>query len=236
VRLRHLHGWDVSPAEARQLQRDLRDRVSLRDEIDPAAVRLVAGVDNGYVRTPAGTTGWAAVVVLSFPELEVVEQRIASQPAAFPYVPGLLSFREAPALLAALALVEAEPDVVLFDAQGIAHPRRLGAASHLGLFVDRPSIGCAKSRLVGQYDEPPREAGARAPLLDRGELIGAVVRTRPSAPPLFVSPGHKVSIETAVGLVLACRRGGRRLPEPTRLAHDLVTAHTAPLRGTGSAG
>jgi deoxyribonuclease V len=230
VRLRALHGWDLSPDEARALQAELRGRVELRDGIRPDEVRLVAGVDNGYVRSDEGTTGFAAVVVLTFPPLEVVEQRIASRPATFPYLPGLLSFREAPAVLAALEAVESEPDLFVFDAQGYAHPRRLGAASHLGLFVDRPSIGCAKSRLIGRYEEPPREPGARTELVDRGETVGAVVRTRPSAPPLFVSPGHLITVDTAVELVLACCREGRRLPEPTRLAHDLVSTHTRALR------
>jgi deoxyribonuclease V len=230
VRLRALHGWDLSPDEARALQAELRGRVELRDGIRPDEVRLVAGVDNGYLRSDEGTTGFAAVVVLTFPALEVVEQRIASRPATFPYVPGLLSFREAPAVLAALEAVESEPDLFVFDAQGYAHPRRLGAASHLGLFVDRPSIGCAKSRLIGRYEEPPREPGARTELVDRGETVGAVVRTRPSAPPLFVSPGHLITVDTAVELVLACCREGRRLPEPTRLAHDLVSTHTRALR------
>ncbi|HEV8635787.1 MAG TPA: deoxyribonuclease V [Chloroflexota bacterium] len=230
MRLRALHGWDLSPDEARALQAELRGRVELRDGIRPDEVRLVAGVDNGYLRSDEGTTGFAAVVVLTFPALEVVEQRIASRPATFPYVPGLLSFREAPAVLAALEAVESEPDLFVFDAQGYAHPRRLGAASHLGLFVDRPSIGCAKSRLIGRYEEPPREPGARTELVDRGETVGAVVRTRPSAPPLFVSPGHLITVDTAVELVLACCREGRRLPEPTRLAHDLVSTHTRALR------
>jgi deoxyribonuclease V len=233
MRLRHLHGWDVSPDEARALQHELRDRVELRDVLRPEQVRLVAGVDNSYVQGDETTTGFAAVVVLTFPELELVEQRIASRPVTFPYVPGLLSFREAPAVLAALETVEAEPDLLLFDAQGYAHPRRLGAAAHLGLFVDRPAIGCAKSRLVGRYEEPPREPGAHRPLVDRGETVGAVVRTRPSATPLFVSPGHLITIDTAVELVLACCRSGRRLPEPTRLAHDLVGAHTRQLRSGG---
>jgi deoxyribonuclease V len=233
VRLRALHGWDLSPDEARALQAELRPRVELRDVIQPDQVRLVAGVDSGYVRNDQGTIGFAAVVVLRFPELEVVEQRIASRPVTFPYIPGLLSFREAPAVLAALEAVESEPDLLVFDAQGYAHPRRLGAASHLGLFVDRPTIGCAKSRLIGRYQEPPREAGARTDLVDRGETIGAVVRTRPSAAPLFVSPGHLMTVDTAVELVLATCRPGRRLPEPTRLAHDLVTTHTRGRRPRG---
>jgi deoxyribonuclease V len=143
---------------------------------------------------------------------------------AFPYVPGLLSFRDAPAVLAVCAEVRSEPDLLLFDGQGFAHPRRFGLASHLGLVLDRPSIGCAKSRLVGHWEEPARVFGAHTPLIDRGEVVGAAVRTRPRHAPLFVSPGHKVSVATAVALALACCRDGAFMPVPTRLAHEAVTA------------
>jgi deoxyribonuclease V len=155
--------------------------------------------------------------------MEIIETAFAWQPIAFPYVPGLLSFREAPAVLAACADLTVEPDIFLCDGQGYAHPRRLGLASHLGLFLERPTIGCAKSRLVGEYEEPERVFGAHTPLVDRGEVVGAAVRTRPRHKPLFVSPGHKISLETAVDVTLACCRGGAFLPEPTRLAHELVT-------------
>jgi deoxyribonuclease V len=219
----HLHDWDVSPAEARKIQADLAARVDLTDAISVDAIKTVAGVDNTYVRRDSKTTAGAVVVVLSFPALEIIETSFAWQPIAFPYVPGLLSFREAPAVLAACADLTTEPDVFLFDGQGYAHPRRLGLASHLGLFLRRPTIGCAKSRLVGEYEEPERIFGAHTPLVDRGEVVGAAVRTRPRHKPLFVSPGHKISIETAVAIVLACCRDGAFLPEPTRLAHDLVT-------------
>lgn len=178
----------------------------------------------------SGTTAYAVVVVLSFPALQVVETTFGSAPVTFPYVPGLLTFREAPAVLAACRQTRAEPDVLLFDGQGYAHPRRLGLASHLGLILDRPSIGCAKSRLVGRYAEPARELGASTPLIDRGEEVGAALRTRPSHAPLFVSPGHRVSVATAVQIVLACCREGRFMPEPTRLAHNLVTEHARMLR------
>lgn len=221
MRILDLHPWNVTPDEAKAIQHELRQRVSLVDAVMPEDVRLVAGVDNGYAASEAVTTAYAAAVVMSFPDLNVVEARFATAEVSFPYVPGLLSFREAPAILAALRLIESEPDVLLFDAQGYAHPRRLGAASHLGLFVDRPSIGCAKSRLVGRYDEPGVEFGARSPLVDRGEVVGAVVRTRTGRAPLFVSPGHKVSLETAVELALACCRNNQFMPEPTRLADKL---------------
>ncbi|MDF2762727.1 MAG: endonuclease, partial [Thermomicrobiales bacterium] len=168
-------------------------------------------------------TAGAVVVVLTFPAMEVIETAIAWKPIAFPYVPGLLSFREAPAVLAACADLTAEPDIFLCDGQGYAHPRRFGLASHLGVLLERPTIGCAKSRLVGEYEEPERVFGAQTPLVDRGEVVGAAVRTRPRHKPLFVSPGHKISVATAVVVALACCRDGAFLPEPTRLAHELVT-------------
>ena len=218
-----LHAWDVTPAEARIIQADLAVRVDLNDALSPDAIALVAGVDNTYVVEHGKTTAGALVVVVTFPDMEVVETAIAWQPVAFPYVPGLLSFREAPAVLKAFADISAEPDILLCDGQGYAHPRRFGLASHLGVLLDRPVVGCAKSRLVGEYEEPERVFGARTPLVDRGEVVGAAVRTRPRHKPLFVSPGHQVSVRTAVEIVLACCRDGAFLPEPTRLAHQLVT-------------
>jgi deoxyribonuclease V len=218
-----LHGWDVSPAEARRIQTDLAGRVDLNDAIAIDSIEIVAGVDNTYVTREGKTTAGAVVVALTFPAMEIMETVVAWQPIAFPYVPGLLSFREAPAVLAACADLRVEPDIFLFDGQGYAHPRRLGLASHLGLILERPTVGCAKSRLVGEYEEPERIFGAHTPLVDRGEVIGAAVRTRPRHKPLFVSPGHKISVETAVDVVLACCRNGAFLPEPTRLAHKTVT-------------
>jgi len=223
MRVTELHPWDVSPAEARVIQDDLAGRVALTDGISLDAIKTVAGIDNTYVKEDAGTTAGAVVVVLSFPEMEVIEMAMAWAPIAFPYVPGLLSFREAPAVLAACADLTCEPDIILCDGQGYAHPRRFGLASHLGVLFDRPTIGCAKSRLVGTYEEPERVFGAQTPLIDRGEVVGAAVRTRPRHKPLFVSPGHKVSVEMAVAITLACCRDGHFLPEPTRLAHEIVT-------------
>jgi deoxyribonuclease V len=218
-----LHAWDVSPAEARRIQTDLAGRVDLTDAISLDAITLVAGIDNTYVTEAGKTTAGAVVVVLTFPDMEVIETAVTWQTIAFPYVPGLLSFREAPAVLAAYADLTAEPDVVLCDGQGYAHPRRFGLASHLGVILDRPTIGCAKSRLIGEYEEPERTFGHYTPLIHRGDVVGAAVRTRPRHKPLFVSPGHKVGVETAVEITLACCREGAFLPEPTRLAHELVT-------------
>ena len=234
--VRELHPWEVTPDEARRIQRDLRGQIRLEDAVAPADIRVVAGVDNSYVQRGEATTAYAVVVVFSFPALELVETSFASADIGFPYVPGLLSFREAPAILAAFRQVRTAPDVILFDGQGYAHPRRLGLASHLGLVLDRPSIGCAKSILVGRYEEPERTFGAATPLVHDGETVGTAVRTRPRHKPLFVSPGHKVSLDTAVRIVLACCRENNFLPEPTRLAHDLITAHTRPLRQAAAAG
>jgi deoxyribonuclease V len=230
MKVNELHRWDVTRQEAEEIQRQLRHKVSLEDRIDIASIQLVAGVDNGYTTEDLITTAHAVVVVLDFPGLNIIETQYASCRIDFSYIPGLLSFREAPAILAAFQKVSSEPDVVLFDAQGIAHFRRLGAASHIGLMLDVPSIGCAKSRLIGKYEEPKEEFGAYSPLIDRKEVIGAVVRTRPHHSPLFVSPGHLISVETAVKVVLACCKDNNFLPEPTRLAHNLITEYTRPLR------
>lgn len=225
-----LHAWNVTPDEARRIQSDLRRRLSLKDAVALPDIRVVAGVDNSYLGRAVPTTAYAAIVVLSFPELEIIETAIGEAEIDFPYVPGLLSFREAPAILDAWRQVTTAPNVVLFDGHGYAHPRRIGIAAHLGLIIDRPSIGCAKSLLVGEFEEPARLFGATTPLVHRGEAVGMAVRTRPRHAPLFVSPGHRLSLDTAVAIALACCREGRFLPEPTRLAHDLITAHTRPLR------
>ena len=223
MRLAAPHAWNVSPAEARAIQADLAGRVELRDAITLDQIETVAGIDNTYLTFDGQALACAVVVMLTFPQLDEVEMRVAWRPVTFPYVPGLLSFREGPAVLAACAELENNPDLLLFDGQGYAHPRRLGLASHLGILLDRPSIGCAKSRLVGSYEEPEREFGAWTPLLVGGDVVGAAVRTRPRHKPLFVSPGHRVTVDTAVEITLACCRNGNFLPEPTRLAHEIVT-------------
>jgi deoxyribonuclease V len=230
MQVAELHRWDMRPAEAVEIQRELRGRLRMYDGVELSAIRTVAGADNGYLRRESSTIAFAAVVVFSYPDLELLETQTASCPVEFPYVPGLLSFREGPALLSAFRKVEHEPDVILFDAQGYAHPRRFGAASHFGLILDRPSIGCAKSRLTGRYEEPGPEVGARSPLVDRGEVIGTVLRTRPSRSPLFVSVGHRISLPSAVELALACSRGKSIMPEPTRLADKLVRELSASWR------
>lgn len=217
-----LHEWDLSYAEARAVQTRLAGRVRferLRNE--PA---IIAGLDCAFA--DGGKRILAAVVVLrrvaASTSLVPIETAIASTDVTFPYIPGLLSFREAPACLAAVEKLETEPALFLIDGQGIAHPRRLGLAAHLGLFLDRPTVGCAKSRLVGTFEVPGLEKGAYSPLYDGQELIGAVVRTRTNVKPLFVSVGHRCRLEDAIRMTLACTTR-YRLPEPTRLAHQTVS-------------
>jgi deoxyribonuclease V len=212
------HPWDLSPREAIALQQQLRGRVERADRI--GTVRLVAGVDVGF--EAGNTVTRAAVAVLAFPSLELVAQAVARQPTRFPYVPGLLSFREVPAVLEAFAGLDVTPDLLLCDGQGIAHPRRLGIASHLGILLDVPTVGVAKKRLVGEHGEVPDQRGAWAPLVDGEEAIGAVLRTRVGVKPLFISPGHRLGIDSAVAWTLACTRR-YRLPETTRHAHRLAS-------------
>jgi deoxyribonuclease V len=219
-----LHQWDISVKEAQALQKQLAPLVEPAGTFAVNQIRTVAGLDVSYVRREGETVeGRAAIVVLSFPDLEIIEQATAVTEVTFPYVPGLLSFREAPVLLAAWKRLETHPDVLVFDGQGYAHPRRFGLACHLGLYLDRPAIGCAKSRLIGTYAEPDPNQGDSVPLLDNGEVIGMVVRTKAKTKPVFISVGYRVDLPTAVAVVLSCTRG-YRLPEPTRLA-DQLTHH-----------
>jgi deoxyribonuclease V len=206
------HAWDLPPKEAVTLQRALASRV--RFAPPPERIETVGGIDVSMRRGNAR----AAVVVMALPELQEIERVWTDAPIRYPYVPGLLSFREAPPILQALERMEHIPDVLMLDAQGYAHPRRLGLASHIGVLLDHPTVGCAKSRLCGTHEEPARERGAHTPLRDGDEEIGAVVRTRTGVRPVYVSVGHRMTLEAAVALVLACGKG-YRLPEPTRQAH-----------------
>jgi len=214
MKAQYLHDWEMAPDQAKQIQRDLAAMVSRRNEVGD--IFLVAGVDIS-APNPEGFAR-AAVTVLSYPELELKETEIIEQRVTFPYVPGLLSFRESPLILAVCEKLDSEPDLILVDGQGIAHPRRLGLASHLGLLWDKPTIGCAKSRLCGNHQLVPPVFGSYAEIIDNGEVIGAALRTKQGATPIYVSIGHKVDLEAAISWVLGCCRG-LRLPEPTRLAH-----------------
>jgi deoxyribonuclease V len=217
MKIHSLHAWDLSGKEAVALQRELARRIDT--SLPLGRCELVAGADVSYGRF--SNIFYAGVVVVRVKDGEVVEKQGAVRESNFPYIPGLLSFREAPVLLEAFAKVQSEPDAVMLDGQGIAHPRRLGIAAHVGLFLDRPTLGCAKSRLTGRFTEPAPEAGATAPLLDGKEVIGEVVRTKDRVQPVFVSPGHRIDLASSVRVVLATCRG-YRLPEPTRLAHQHV--------------
>lgn len=224
-----LHEWDLSPKDAIALQRALADAVVRSDRLGPGwrrAIKRVAGVDAAFA--DGGRVIRAAAVVLDYPGLRLADQVLIERPTAFPYVPGLLSFREVPALLEAVRQLPMMPDLILCDGHGYAHPRRFGLACHLGLWLDIPAIGVAKSRLTGSHDEPGLAKGDAAWLLaDKaappGERIGAVLRTRERVKPVYVSAGHRVSLKTAVALTLACVTR-YRLPEPTRLADKLSKA------------
>jgi deoxyribonuclease V len=216
--LKPLHEWNLPIPQAIELQRQLAKQVILQDHV--GEVKYVAGVDMAINKEHE--TARAAVVLLTYPALEMVEKYVYEEPIRMPYVPGLLSFREAPSVLGALGKLRQRPDLVMVDGQGIAHPRRIGIASHLGLWLQLPTIGCAKSILTGRYDQAAlkEEAGSWVPLVDKQETIGAVVRTRTHVSPMFISPGHLISLETSIRYVLACSKG-YRLPEPTRQADKL---------------
>jgi deoxyribonuclease V len=217
---RVIETWPSSIAEARALQERLRSHVVIGKRVE--TFYQVAGVDI-HVAPATGLT-WAAIAVVELKTLELVRSALAAVPTGFPYVPGYLSFREIPAALAALALLEHPPDLLMVDGHGIAHPRRLGIAAHLGVLTDLPAIGVAKSRLIGRHDEPGPGRGSRVALTNRGETLGTVLRSRERARPLYVSVGHLVSLEQAVELVEATLTG-YRLPEPTRLADRLSRMH-----------
>ena len=222
-----LHDFDLTPAAARRLQDELAPRLVAAPPLDLDRIRYVAGAD---VST-GGDMAYATVVVLSFPDLTLVEVQGFEVPLEFPYVPGLLSFREIPSVAGALEKVEAPVDAVIFDAQGFAHPRRMGLASHMGLFLDVPTVGCAKSRLIGEYEEPGAEKGDATNLVHRDEVVGRVVRTRTNVSPVYVSVGNGLDLDSAVELVLACCTK-YRLPETTRHAHR--TANELRLGSTDS--
>lgn len=214
MKVRDLHRWRLSPARARETQQKLSARVLRSGRVE--RVRFIAGVDMAVGR--ANEEARAAAVVLNYPQLELVAVATARGRLNFPYVPGLLSFREAPLLLEALKKLDVTPDLMLVDGQGIAHPRRFGLACHLGLFAELPTIGCAKSRLCGHHREPGEQTGSCAEMIDDGETIGAALRTKSGVKPVYVSIGHRISLDDARYWVLECCRG-YRLPEPLRLAH-----------------
>ncbi len=216
MRIHLTHPFDLSTSQARQIQQLLRAQVEEGPSLRPEDVRLALGTDVSYLRTER--LALAAAVCCRAPDLFVEERQVSESPLDFPYVPGLLSFRELPALLPALRTLRCKPDVILVDGQGVAHPYGIGLASHLGLLAGLPTIGCAKSVLVGEYEEPGLESGAWTPLMYLGRRVGAAVRTRAGVKPIFVSVGHRIDLESAIAVTLSLCRG-YRLPEPQRLAH-----------------
>lgn len=214
MRVHELHSWDISPAEAREMQLSLAKRVASEDGvINPG---LIAGIDISAPDSQQIARG--AVVILHYPEFSMVETKVIEGKITFPYIPGLLSFRESPLILAAYEKLCNVPDLILVDGQGIAHPRRFGLASHVGILLDMPTIGCAKSILCGQHQPIAEGAGSYRELIDNGELIGAALRTKSGVRPVYVSVGHRIDLASALQWTLNCCRG-YRLPEPTRLAH-----------------
>lgn len=209
----------MTPREAVELQKRLRERVRITPLAAP--IKTIAGADISFNKFEP--TVYAGIVVLSFPELEVIEEVGIVSETRFPYVPGLLSFRETPSILEAWSRLKTEPDALMLDGQGLAHPRRVGIACHIGLLIERPTLGCAKSVLVGKYEEPAKERGGWTEMIDKGEVVGAAVRTKRNVQPVFVSPGHLIDLKGAIDLTLRSD-GGYRQPEPTRRAHLLVNA------------
>lgn len=219
MQIKQRHDWNLTTSEARIIQEELQKEVITEDQLTEP-IKYVAGVDMGFEAN--GTISRAAVAVLSFPDLQLQEQSIAKRATTFPYIPGFLSFREIPAVLDALEQINTIPDIILCDGQGIAHPRRLGIASHLGVIIDMPTIGVAKSLLIGKYEEVPQIKGSWQPLIHKNETIGAVLRTRPHVKPVYVSSGHRISLATAIDYVLRCTPK-YRLPETTRIADKLAS-------------
>lgn len=223
---RNLHKWDVTTQEAKEIQYRLKNMIE--PVWDGRPIRTVAGADVGF---PDRDTVLAAVVVLTWPGLQVIESNVKAQRCTFPYVPGLLAFREVPGLLSVLGGIEAKPDVLFCDAQGIAHQRRMGLATHVGILLDMPVVGCAKSVLYGRFEEPSDERGSYSHMFDdSGQVIGAAVRTRRAVRPVYVSIGNRIDLDTAIDLVLRCSPK-YRIPIPLRLAHKLsVGEDVGPVR------
>ena len=211
----NLHSWEVSPQEAIKIQKDLKSNISLKKSF--SKIDKIAGADVSYYQNKM----IAGVIIFEFPNLKIIERQFFVSPVNFPYIPGLLTFREGPSLLAAFKKIKNEPDIILFDGQGIAHPRRMGIATHLGLFLGKPTIGCAKSRLSGKYTSVGEKKGDYAPLKEGEEVLGAVLRTRKGVKPIFVSPGHKIDLPNSTEIVLKCTEK-YRLPIPVREAHIFV--------------
>jgi len=219
MKIKHLHRWDVAYREAVAIQQELKEKLILHDEDVLKPIKTVAGADISYTKEDG--LFFAAVVLLSWPAMNIIEEASSIEEVRFPYIPGLLTFREGPPLLKAFEKLNHYPDAVIFDGQGIAHPRGIGLASHIGLLLDIPTIGCAKTRLIGSYGVVGDRVGDCASLIYNDQAIGAVLRTREKVKPVFVSQGHRIGLQKAVEVVLSCCNG-YRLPEPVRRAHLTV--------------
>lgn len=215
MHITHLHDWNVTPDQAIKLQLQLANQVIENQPLNIDSIKLVAGVDVSV----KNDISQAAIVVVTFPDFKPVEIVRYQMPTPFPYIPGLLTFREGPVLEEAFKQLKNEPDVFIFDGMGRIHPRRMGIATHMGLWLDRPTIGCGKSYFVGELLDPPQERGAYTPLMYHGNLIGVTLRTRPKVAPVFISVGHRCDLDSAVKLIMRCTTK-YRLPEPIRMAHQ----------------
>ncbi len=219
MNIRLKHSWDVSTEEARELQSRMKTEIDVSSRLDVSSVHVVAAADISFNKFEK--TLYSTVVLVHFPDLTVISIHFLKSVAKFPYIPGYLSFREGPPVIEIFGQIKMKPDVLLCDGQGIAHPRQFGLASHLGLLLDLPSVGCAKSVLVGEFREPARARGSVSPLIYNGKIVGEALRTRAGVKPVFVSPGHKINISDARELILTCSPR-YRIPEPIRLAHKRV--------------
>ena len=222
MEIQRLHDWDLSPKEAIALQKKLASQLVGDSPIELKSINTVAGVD---VSVKGGLT-CACVVVLSYPDLELIETVCARQPTSYPYIPGLLTFREGPALESVFRTMQNEPDVFIFDGMGQMHPRRMGIAAHLGLWLGRPTMGCGKRHFIGEYQQPGDKKGSSSTVIYQGQQVGVVLRTRPNVKPIYVSVGHLADIESSVQLVLSCTPKFR-LPLPIRLAHRAASGACA---------
>ncbi len=224
-----MHDWNKTPKEAVGLQRELAEMIVIGGK--PGSINVIAGIDVSM--RLYGKTGYAGVIVFSYPGLDVIEESFAGGPVPFPYVPGLLTFREGPLIEEVVTKLNTSPDLLIFDGQGIAHPRHMGIASHMGLKLNIPSIGCAKSRLFGEYIEPSPEKGSSSPLTDgEDRQIGVVLRTRENVKPVFVSPGHMVGMDESAEIIMSCT-GKYRIPIPTREAHIRVGEYRKRVENNG---
>jgi len=214
MKIKHLHNWDLNPKDAIILQNDLASQLINDTPIDLKNVKTIAGVDVSV----KNNISQSAVVVMTYPELDIIETVRAKLPTSYPYIPGLLTFREGPVLEEAFIQLENVPDVFVFDGMGQIHPRKIGIAAHMGLWLDKPTIGCGKTHFIGDYDEPALEQGSYSKLMYKGDQLGVVLRTRAKVKPVYISVGHRADIDSAVQLILACTPK-YRLPRPIRQAH-----------------